>query len=145
MPLTVTALLYLHRTYLVETLIRWPEDPLRSKFALSVLAAHRSSLLIIQGLSRLHEQLTDLVPRIAFLYLHAFSAYVRAFPVERSYPTNKAYLGLPLCYRHSEPWLCPCSLLFGRSRPREGTTCWCQVIPRDKGHGRVVLIQYTDT
>jgi len=76
----VTALLYLHRTYLVETLMRWPEDPLRSKFALSVLAAHRSSLLIIQGLSRLHDQLTDLVPRIAFLYLHAFSAFVRPFP-----------------------------------------------------------------
>lgn len=79
-----TALLYLHRTYLVETLIRWPEDPLRSKFALSVLAAHRSSLLIIQGLSRLHEKLADLIPRIAFLYLHAFSAYVSAIPLDRT-------------------------------------------------------------
>ena len=78
-----TALLYLHRTYLVETLIRWPEDPLTSKFALSVLAAHRSSLLIIQGLSRLHGQLTELVPRITFLYLHAFSAYVRTILISR--------------------------------------------------------------
>ena len=84
----VTALLYLHRTYLVETLIRWPEDPLRSKFALSVLAAHRSSLLIIQGLSRLHEKLADLIPRIAFLYLHAFSAYVRVIPLDRPLSTH---------------------------------------------------------
>ena len=119
----MTALLYLHRTYLVETLKRWPEDPLRSKFALSVLAAHRSSLLIIQGLSRLHEQLTDLVPRIAFLYLHAFSAYVRAFPIENSHSTNRRCLGLSVCYRHSEPWLCPGSLFFGRNRPCEGTIC----------------------
>lgn len=87
---SVTALLYLHRTYLVETLMRWPEDPLRSKFALSVLAAHRSSLLIIQGLSRLHEKLADLIPRIAFMYLHAFSAYVRAIPLDRPHSTHSA-------------------------------------------------------
>ena len=87
---TVTALLYLHRTYLVETLMRWPEDPLRSKFALSVLAAHRSSLLIIQGLSQLHEQLADLIPRMAFLYLHAFSAYVRVISLDRSHFTHNA-------------------------------------------------------
>ena len=86
----VTALLYLHRTYLVETLMRWPEDPLRSKFALSVLAAHRSSLLIIQGLGQLHEQLADLIPRIAFLYLHAFSAYVRAISLDGLHFTHNA-------------------------------------------------------
>jgi hypothetical protein len=68
--------------------MRWPEDPLRSKFALSVLAAHRSSLLIIQGLGRLHEQVADLIPRIAFLYLHAFSAYVRAILLDRSHFTH---------------------------------------------------------
>ena len=69
--------------------MRWPEDPLRSKFALSVLAAHRSSLLIIQGLTRLHDQLADLVPRITFLYIHAFSAYVRTLPSGKSIFTNK--------------------------------------------------------
>lgn len=62
--------MYLHRTYMVEALTRWPENPLNSKFALSVLAVHRSSLLIMQGLGRLHSQLSELAPRIFFLWLH---------------------------------------------------------------------------
>jgi hypothetical protein len=135
---TAIALLYLHRTYLVETLIRWPEDPLKSKFALSVLAAHRSSLLIIQGLSRLQEQLSELVPRITFLYLHTFSAYVSAIPADRLPFTNKCWLGLPVCDRHSEPRLCPRSLLFGRDRPSEGTVQSCQGISSYKCYGGVV-------
>jgi hypothetical protein len=124
--------------------MRWPEDPLRSKFALSVLAAHRSSLLIIQGLSRLHEQLSDLVRRMAFLYLHAFSAYVRSIPVDRSHATNKPYPGLSLCDRDSESRMCARSLVFGRNRSGEGTVRPRQDVSSHEGHGGLILIQYTD-
>ena len=64
------ALLYIHRTYLVEALSRWPEDPVQSRFGLSVLAVHRSSLIILQGFHRIREHLTSVFPRIVALWLH---------------------------------------------------------------------------
>ena len=72
-PLTtviITALLYIHRTYLVEALSRWPDDPVRSRFGLSVLAVHRSSLIILQGFHRIREHFVTAFPRVVGLWLH---------------------------------------------------------------------------
>jgi hypothetical protein len=65
----MTALLYLHRIYLVEALSRWPEDPVHSRFGLSVVAVHRSSLIILQGFHRIREHFTALPPSIISFWL----------------------------------------------------------------------------
>ncbi|KIM31056.1 hypothetical protein M408DRAFT_274896 [Serendipita vermifera MAFF 305830] len=70
------ALLYLHRRYFVEALARRPKEPLRSKYALSVLAVHRSAVLLLQGLQRLNGLIGKILPRISFMWLHGLSAYV---------------------------------------------------------------------
>ena len=70
MIVIITALLYMHRTYLVEALSRWPEDPVHSRFGLSVLAVHRSSLIILQGFHRIREHVISAFPRILCLWLH---------------------------------------------------------------------------
>ncbi|KIM31057.1 hypothetical protein M408DRAFT_65857 [Serendipita vermifera MAFF 305830] len=70
------ALLYLHRRYFVEALARRPKEPLRSKYALSVLAVHRSAVLLLQGIQRLDGVIGKLLPRIFFMWLHGLSAYV---------------------------------------------------------------------
>ncbi|CAG7848089.1 SubName: Full=Uncharacterized protein {ECO:0000313/EMBL:CCA77721.1}, partial [Serendipita indica DSM 11827] len=43
-------LVYLHRRYFIEALTRYPHEPLRSKYAISVIAVYRSSILILQAL-----------------------------------------------------------------------------------------------
>ncbi|SRR5258706_8461670 len=70
MTVIITALLYIHRTYLVEALSRWPEDPVHSRFGLSVLAAHRSSLIILQSFHRIREHFVAAPPRVLGLWLH---------------------------------------------------------------------------
>jgi hypothetical protein len=68
---TITiALMYIHRTYLVEALSRWPEDPVHSRFGLSVLAVHRSSLIILQAFHRIREHNIPAFPRLQCLWLH---------------------------------------------------------------------------
>lgn len=70
------ALLYLHRRYFIEALVRRPSEPLRSKYAMSVLAVHRSAVLVLQGIQRLDGLIGKLLPRIFFMWLHGLSAYV---------------------------------------------------------------------
>ncbi|PVG02732.1 hypothetical protein CPB86DRAFT_537750 [Serendipita vermifera] len=70
------ALMYLHRRYFVEALTRRPDEPLRSKFAMSVLAVHRSAVLLLQGIQRLDRLVGHLLPRIFFMWLNGLSAYV---------------------------------------------------------------------
>ncbi|KAG8832047.1 hypothetical protein FRC17_002157 [Serendipita sp. 399] len=70
------SLLYLHRRYFVEALARYPEEPLRSKYAMSVLAVHRSSVLLLQGIQRLNGLIGNILPRVVFMWLHGLSAYV---------------------------------------------------------------------
>ncbi|KAG9057508.1 hypothetical protein FS842_006289 [Serendipita sp. 407] len=75
------SLLYLHRRYFVEALTRHPEEPLRSKYAMSVLAVHRSSVLLLQGIQRLNGLIGNILPRVVFMWLHGLSAYVCCYLV----------------------------------------------------------------
>ncbi|KIM31058.1 hypothetical protein M408DRAFT_275255 [Serendipita vermifera MAFF 305830] len=70
------ALLCLHRRYFVEALSRRPKEPLRSKYALSVLAVHRSAVLLLQGIQRLDGIIGKVLPRMFFMWVHGLSAYV---------------------------------------------------------------------
>jgi hypothetical protein len=62
--------MYLHRRYFVEALSRRPDEPLRSKFAMSVLAVHRSAVLLLQGIQRLDRLASPLLPRLFFMWLN---------------------------------------------------------------------------
>ncbi|KAF8314689.1 hypothetical protein DL93DRAFT_2058040, partial [Clavulina sp. PMI_390] len=67
-------LVYLHRGWLARALAEHPDDPFKSRFAASVLAAHRSSCAILSGVRNALYLLPRLMPRVFFLWIHAFSA-----------------------------------------------------------------------
>ncbi|PVG02747.1 hypothetical protein CPB86DRAFT_780164 [Serendipita vermifera] len=71
------ALMYLHRRYFVEALSRHSDEPLRSKYAMSVLAVHRSAIILLQGILRLDGLFEHLLGRISFMWVHALSIVSR--------------------------------------------------------------------
>ena len=62
--------MYLHRTYLVEALTRYPEDPLSCKWGISVYAVHRSALIVMLSFRRFHEQYPTMIPKVLNLWMH---------------------------------------------------------------------------
>lgn len=83
--------MYLHRTYLVEALTRYPDHPLSCKWGISVYAVHRSALIIMISFRRFHELYPNMVPKVqniwmyvsgipVFSQLHADSPSYRVFP-----------------------------------------------------------------
>ena len=69
-------LIYLHRGYLARALSEHPDDPFKSRYAASVLAAHRGSCAVLAGVRNAFSLLPRLMPRVFFLWIHAFSAAV---------------------------------------------------------------------
>jgi hypothetical protein len=69
-------LLHLHRSFFARALSDHPTDPFQSKYAPSVLAAHRSSCHLIAAVGNLFRSAPSLVPRFWFFWVHAFSASV---------------------------------------------------------------------
>ncbi|PVG02739.1 hypothetical protein CPB86DRAFT_539401 [Serendipita vermifera] len=65
------ALMFLHRRYFVEALTKRSNEPLRSKYAMSVLAVHRSATILLQGILR-SSRAADRV----FIWVHGLSAYL---------------------------------------------------------------------
>ncbi|PVG02745.1 hypothetical protein CPB86DRAFT_539882 [Serendipita vermifera] len=65
------ALMYLHRRYFVEALTKRSNEPFRSKYAMSVLAVHRSATALLQGI--LHSACTAerIFATISFIWVHA--------------------------------------------------------------------------
>jgi hypothetical protein len=63
--------MYLHRRYFVEALTKRPSEPLRSTYAMSVLAVHRSATLILQGILRLNNIVEHVCSNVSFMWIHA--------------------------------------------------------------------------
>ncbi|CAG8672171.1 9005_t:CDS:2 [Acaulospora colombiana] len=63
--------MYLHRRYFLEALVRRSQEPLRSKYALSVLSVHRSAVLLLQGIRQMDEIVKGVLPRLTFMWAHA--------------------------------------------------------------------------
>lgn len=74
----LAVLLYLHRSFFAQALNETPEDPLKSKYAQSVLAAFRCALYITSSVRALYSQ-APLCLRYYMFWSHAFSASVRCF------------------------------------------------------------------
>ncbi|PVG02755.1 hypothetical protein CPB86DRAFT_780172 [Serendipita vermifera] len=70
------ALLHLHRSAFILALREHPNDPLKHKFAPSVLAVHKAACTVIINTKNLLKQYSTLVPRLYVWGLHAFSAAV---------------------------------------------------------------------
>lgn len=69
-------LVYLHRRYFIEALTRYPHEPLRSKYAISVIAVYRSSILILQALRKVESVAGALLPRVFTMGQHGLSVYI---------------------------------------------------------------------
>ncbi|KZV85592.1 hypothetical protein EXIGLDRAFT_653952 [Exidia glandulosa HHB12029] len=73
--LTQRLLLYLHRSFFAQALSEMPDDPLKSKYAQSVLAAFRCALYITSSVRALYSQV-PLCIRYFMFWSHAFSASI---------------------------------------------------------------------
>jgi hypothetical protein len=62
--------MYLHRTYLVEALTRYPEDPLSCKWGISVYAVHRSALIILLSFRRFFGQYPTMIPKVLSVWMY---------------------------------------------------------------------------
>ncbi|CAG8588124.1 14638_t:CDS:2, partial [Acaulospora colombiana] len=65
------ALMYLHRRYFVEALTKRSNEPLRSKYAMSVLAVHRSATTLLQGILRSVCAAERIFATMSFMWVHA--------------------------------------------------------------------------
>jgi hypothetical protein len=84
-PGVLKAMLYVHRSYVVQALLDNPTNPLNTPYAPSVLAANRSSSLLIQSLSQQFQKCPDICSRVTYIWSHGFSAaMVAGSIVERS-------------------------------------------------------------
>ncbi|KZT09905.1 uncharacterized protein LAESUDRAFT_722057 [Laetiporus sulphureus 93-53] len=67
---------YMHRGFFATALQDNPEDPLGSKYAPSVLAAHNSACAFVSLVKSLHSQFPALVERMWFFFTHVFSCSI---------------------------------------------------------------------
>ncbi|KAG8832049.1 hypothetical protein FRC17_002159 [Serendipita sp. 399] len=70
------ALLHLHRSAFLTALREHPGDPLKHRFAPSVLAVHKAACIVVHNTYVLLQQYSLIVPKVYIWVLHAFSATV---------------------------------------------------------------------
>jgi hypothetical protein len=63
--------MYIHRRYFLDALAKRPNEPLRSKYAMSVLAVHRSATLLLQGILRINNMVEHVFSNMSFMWAHA--------------------------------------------------------------------------
>jgi len=72
----VPGILYLHRGFVSQALHEGKVEPLRSKYAPSVLAAYRSACNLLTGLRHAYTMEPGMTKRLFFLWTHAYTATV---------------------------------------------------------------------
>ena len=97
--------MYLHRTYLVEALTRYPEDPLSCKWAISVYAVHRSALLFMLSCRRIHKQYPAMIPRVLNVWMHVSGIFTLSRLLTDSRRTEHFRICLSVCHRDPIPWM----------------------------------------
>lgn len=106
--------MFLHRTYLVEALTRYPEDPLNCKWGISVYAVHRSALIILLSLRRFYGQYPTMIPKVLSVWMYVSSIPVLSQLLADSHRTEHFRICLSLCHRHSIPWMSLVTLFTSR-------------------------------
>ncbi|KAF5336144.1 hypothetical protein D9611_006191 [Ephemerocybe angulata] len=69
-------LFYMHRGYFAQALEDNSTDPMGSKYASSVFAAHRSAMTFVALIESLYKQQPQLTERMWFLFTHVFSCAI---------------------------------------------------------------------
>jgi hypothetical protein len=111
-----SALMYLHRTYLVEALTRYPEDPLSCKWGVSVYAVHRSALIVMLSLRRFYEQYPTMIPRVLNIWMHVSDTPLLRRFLSDSHRAECFRICLSLCHRDSIPWMSLVAIFTSRDR-----------------------------
>ena len=70
-------LLYIHRSFFAQAIIENPENPLKSQYAQSFLAAYRASSTILRTIGAQYTQFPDICARFWTIWMYGFSAAVR--------------------------------------------------------------------
>ncbi|KZT27505.1 hypothetical protein NEOLEDRAFT_1240088 [Neolentinus lepideus HHB14362 ss-1] len=84
-----TTLLHLHRGYFAQAIQDNPEDPLKHKYGLSVIAAYRSAYRLIKYMSELYSKDPFPMERMSLAWSHALTAsIVMCLLVTRSRPSK---------------------------------------------------------
>ena len=71
-----SGLLYLHRAYCTRALREHPEEPLKSRYAPSFVAAYRSSIDVLHRIRKVFMEQPDVMMRFWMFSAHAISAAV---------------------------------------------------------------------
>jgi hypothetical protein len=69
--------MYIHRPYFWEAISKHPDDPSKSPFWHSVVAAYDSAATLVHDVRRLWLAYPRLIERMAPFWSHAYSAAVR--------------------------------------------------------------------
>jgi len=69
-------LLYIHRTFFAKAIIDYPDDPLKSPFAVSFVTAYRSATILLQAMREGHRMLSPMMQRLWIVWAHVLCAAV---------------------------------------------------------------------
>ena len=70
-------LLYIHRSFFAQAVMENPDNPLKSRYAPSFLAAYRASSTILRTIGAQYTRFPDLCARTWTIWMYGFSAAVR--------------------------------------------------------------------
>jgi hypothetical protein len=82
-------MIYLHRMHFAQSLIDFPDNPLRSPYAPSALAAYRYSALLIKTTAAHYEGCPGLVGRFWGVWTNTFSAAIVVGSIVTRAPTSE--------------------------------------------------------
>ena len=116
----LSALMYLHRTYLVEALTRYPDHPLSCKWDISVYAVHRSALIIMISFRRIHEQYPNMIPKVQniWMFVSGISVFSHNFPLTH-HRTEYFRICLSLCHCDTIPWVLVVTIFTSRDQQHQ--------------------------
>lgn len=76
MIITIPVLMFIHRSFFAQAIIEHPENPLKSQFAPSFLAAYRASSTILKSVTQQFEAWPAGTARFWVMWTSAFAAGV---------------------------------------------------------------------
>jgi hypothetical protein len=75
--IAISVLMYIHRSFFAQAIIEHPENPLKSQYAPSFLAAYRASSTILKSIGQQFDMWPNSTARFWVMWTFAFTAGVR--------------------------------------------------------------------
>jgi len=115
----LSAMMYLHRTYLVEALTRYPGAPLSCKWGVSVYAVHRSALIIMVSFRRFYELYPNMIPKVLDIWMYVSGIPVLSQLLADPHRPDYFRICLSLCHRDSIPWMSVVTVFTSRDQQHQ--------------------------